>query len=147
MGTSLEPIFFACWVSIGEWEVRLEGPHQSDGMRHVHVRRKRRRKGEYSWNEDGSRHDKHKFPANEKMIGKAKEIAANKLGVPVSSLSFLSGLPKGGHIVVLHNGLTWFSKTYIFGESELIVLVFEDWLILVTPNSIEVPQEETSDHA
>ena len=147
MEMTSEPIFFACWVSTGKWEVRLDGPHQSNGKRHVHVRRKRGRKGEYSWNEDGSRHDKHRFPVNEGMIGKAKEIAANKLGVPISSLSFLTGLPRGGRIVVIHDGLPWFSETYIFGESELIVLVSEDWLILVSLNSIEEPQDEASNHA
>lgn len=141
-----EPIFFACWVSTGEWEVRLDGAHQPIGKRHVHVRRKRGRKGEYSWNEDGSRHDKHKFPANEGMIVKAKEIAANNLRVPISSLSFLNVLPRGGRIVVLNNGHPWFSETYIFGESELIVLVSEDWLILVAPNSIERSKEERSNH-
>lgn len=134
MATSTEPVFFACWVSNGEWEIRLDHPHQPDGKRHVHVRRKRGRKGEYSWNEDGSRHDKHKFPVSEGMIGKAKEITANKLRVPVGTLEFLTGIPRGGRIVVLHEGPPWFSETYIFAEFELVVLVSEDWLILVAPH-------------
>lgn len=135
-----EPIFFACWVPFGEWEVHLDTAHTPIGQSHVHVRRKRGRKGEYSWNEDGSRHDKHKFPASEGMIKKAKEIAANRLGIPVGSLQFLAGLPRGGRIVILHDGLPWVSETYIFGESELIVLVTEDWLILVAPDSdIAIP--------
>lgn len=147
MGMFSEPIFFACWVSTGEWEVRLDGPHQPNGKRHVHVRRKRGRKGEYSWNEDGARHDKHRFPVNEGMIGKAKNIAASKLGVPIDSLAFLTGLPRGGRIVIHHDGLPWFSETYIFGESELIVLVSEDWLILVAPDSNVEPREEESNNA
>ncbi len=142
-----EPIFFACWISTGLWEVRLDGPHQLNGKHHVHVRRKRGRKGEYSWNEDGSRHDKHKFPVNEGMIGQAKQIAASKLGISVASLQFLTGLPRGGRIVILHDGLPWVSETYIFGESELIVLVSEDWLILVAPDSDAAPQEEESNNA
>ena len=69
------------------------------------------------------------------MIGKAKDIAASKLRVPKVSLELLTSLPRGGRIVVLHEGLPWFSEIYIFGESELIVLVSEDWLILVAPDS------------
>lgn len=140
-----ESIFFACWVSTGEWEVRLDGPHQPNGKRHVHVRRKRGRKGEYSWNEDGSRHDKYKFPVNEGMIGKAKDIAASKLGIPIGSLELLTGLPRGGCIVILHDGLPCFSETCIFGESGLIVLVSADWLILVAPDSnVEQLEEESN---
>ena len=127
--------------------MRIDGPHQPNGKRHVHVRRKRGRKGEYSWNEDGSRHDKHKFPVNEGMIEKAKDIAASKLGVPIGSLQFLTGLPKGGRILILHDGLSGVSETYIFGESELILLVSEDWLILVAPDIDTGPQEEESNNA
>lgn len=79
------------------------------------------------------------------MIGKAKDIAASKLGVPIGSLELLTGLPRGGRIVILHDGLPCFSETCIFGESGLIVLVSEDWLILVAPDSnVEQLEEESN---
>jgi hypothetical protein len=128
-----EPVLFACWVSEGKWEIRVDHQHLPDGKRHVHIR-KRGRKGEYSWNEDGSRHDKHRFPVSESMIGKAKKIAADRLSVPIDSLKFLTGIPKGGHVVVLHEGLPSFSETYISAEFEFVVLVSEYWLIVVAPH-------------
>lgn len=144
MATTKVPAFFACWVSNGEWEIRLDGPHQPSGERHIHIRRKRGSKGEYSWNADGSRHDKHRFPISEGMIGKAKEIAAEKLRVQVDSLAFLTGQPRGGYIVVVQEGRPWFSETFIFCETELIVLVSDDWLILVAPH-LDDESQKTND--
>jgi hypothetical protein len=138
----MEPMFFACWVSQGEWEIRVDVPRQPKGQRHVHIRRRKNRKGEYSWNEDGSRHDKHRFPVSEGMIGKAKEIAARKLRVPVGSLEMLTGLPRGGHVGITHNGLLWLSEAAVFAEYDSIILVSADWLIIVSPEAIEKQFEE-----
>lgn len=130
LNMSSEPIFLAYWMREGEWEVRIDGPHIPEGQRHIHIRRKSGRKGEFAWNKDGSRHDKGKFPKSEEMIGRAKEIAARKLGVPIDSLQFLSCLPKGGHIVILQEGIPFASETYMCSEFGLTVLRTDDWLIL-----------------
>lgn len=117
----------------GEWEIRLDAQHIAGGKRHIHVRRRKKRKGEYSWNDDGTRHDKHKFPVNEDMIGQAKVIAAEKLGIPISSLEFLTGVPKNGCLDVLYEDVFLLSKFYSDADFELIVLLSDDWLIVVSP--------------
>lgn len=132
MSTVNMPIFLACWVTEGEWEVRVDGPHQANGQRHVHIRRKRGRKGEYSWNVDGSRHDEHRFPVNEGMIARAKEIAAGKLRVPVGSLQLLTNLPTWGRVRVMQGVYPFLSETYIFADRDLVILVSEEWLVIVS---------------
>ncbi|WP_319557686.1 DUF6367 family protein [Thiomicrorhabdus sp.] len=139
MNTVNMPIFLACWVAEGEWEVRVDGPHQANGQRHVHIRRKRGRKGEYSWNADGSRHDKHRFPVNEGMITRAKVIAAGKLRVPVDSLQMLTNLPTGGRVRVMHEGYPFLSETYIFADRDLVILVSEEWLVIVSADDENEP--------
>lgn len=71
-------LVFAYWVCDGEWEVRIDGPHLNPplGQRHVHIRKRKGRKGEYSWNLDGTRHDKGKFPRNEQGIEAARANAS-----------------------------------------------------------------------
>jgi hypothetical protein len=66
---------------------------------HIHIDR-RGLGGRYSWNVDGSRHDKHSFPKSEKWIERAKALAAPRLGVPVSTLQFLAGVGGGGVLAV-----------------------------------------------
>ena len=75
----------------GGWTIRVDRPHGTNkwDQKHVHVRRKKV-KGEFSWNADGSRHDKGKFPASERWINRAKELAADALGVGASSLSLVT---------------------------------------------------------
>lgn len=131
MNTVNMPIFLACWVAEGEWEVRVDGPHQANGQRHVHIRRKRGRKGEYSWNIDGSRHDEHRFPINEGMIARAKEIAAGKLRVTEESLQLLTSLTTGCRVIVMHEGYLFLSQTYTFAGCDLVILVSEQWLVIV----------------
>jgi len=77
----------------GQWIIRIDKPHgdKKYHQRHVHISRKYLA-GEYSWNVDGTRHDKHRFPASEPQINKAKELAAAELRVPVSTLQFLTGI-------------------------------------------------------
>ena len=74
----------------GDWTVRLDSPHgpKDYHKRHVHIE-KRGLAGAYSWNIDGTRHDRHRFPASEKCIEAAKDKAARVLRVPVDSLEFV----------------------------------------------------------
>jgi len=62
------------------WTIHIHGPHVAGGKRHAHIS-KPKLGGEYSWNDDGTRHDEHRFPKNEKWIKKARKIAAGHLGV------------------------------------------------------------------
>lgn len=74
----------------GLWRIRVDKP-QGDGLhhqRHVHIWRKDH-DGVYSWNEDGTRHDKAKFPNSERYLLKAKSIAAEHLKVGPESLQFV----------------------------------------------------------
>ncbi|MBE3874492.1 hypothetical protein HJ162_15240 [Vibrio parahaemolyticus] len=77
-------------------------------------------KGEYSWNDDGTRHDKHKFPNNDKGIGKARELASDALSVPVSSLEFITAI-SGGIWYKFHSDHDRFS-TYVHKHKIIVVL-------------------------
>lgn len=139
METQELSIFYACWIPRGRWEIRVDTRHQDNGHAHIHIRRRRNAKGEFSWNADGSRHDKGKFPVNEAMIGKAKEIAANELKIPISSLDFLTGVPNGGHLRVYQDhGLDAITRVYAVGES--VILVSENWFIILSPDLDENPE-------
>jgi len=94
-------LFFCFWTRTGEWEFVVHGPHTDQGREHVHVRRIRNRKGEYSWNIDGSRHDKGKFLENEKGIVRAKEIAAGHLKIEPSVLSLITSFSHPDHVHVI----------------------------------------------
>lgn len=78
------------------WTIKTHSRHgdKSYHKKHVHVS-KNGLKGEYSWNDDGTRHDEHKFPSSEKSIVKAKELAASALGVDASTLQFIAGSTGG----------------------------------------------------
>ncbi|CAJ1812115.1 hypothetical protein OPFLODJI_01673 [Aeromonas hydrophila] len=81
---------FSCWKKEGLWEYRIDNSHGGYGFRHIHIRRIKKRKGEFSWNETGTRHDKHKFPVHEDMISQAKEIASQKLNMPISAFQIIT---------------------------------------------------------
>lgn len=141
------PIFYACWMTRGQWEIRVDSRHQDRGHTHIHIRRRRNAKGEFSWNADGTRHDKHRFPVSEAMIGKAKEIAANELKIPITSLEFLTGLPKETHSRIAHDysltdsdAVHLDSRVYIESTVESVVLVSENWLIIIAPELDENPE-------
>ena len=85
-------VLFALTRHEGPWIIHIHGPHLAEGYRHVHITRNRLG-GTYSWNLDGSRHDKNDFPANEKFIKKAKRIAERHLGVAKGTLSFIAMVP------------------------------------------------------
>lgn len=76
----------------GPWTIHIHGPHTAEGQRHIRLSRKKLR-GEYSWNIDGTRHDSHRFPETEKSITAAKKIAAKCLGVDPGILRFLVAEP------------------------------------------------------
>jgi len=85
-------VLFALTLREGAWIIQIHGPHVAQGKRHVHITTKKLR-GKYSWNVDGSRHDKHRFPDSENAIKAAKRLAAKHLGIPEQQLSMLSMLP------------------------------------------------------
>ena len=92
---------FLCYMIIhdGRWSIRVD-KQLGDGrhhQRHVHVTRKGL-KGEYSWNIDGTRHDKSRFPASEEQIDKAKELASNALNIPKNILQLIT-MEDGGKFV------------------------------------------------
>src|SRR5947209_3232486 len=96
------PIPLCCLIShIGDWTIRVDSPHGRDPQSKKHVQvSKRRIKGEYAWNIDGSRHDSFRFPASEQCIKAAKDHAASALGVPISTLKLIVGIPGGMRISV-----------------------------------------------
>ncbi len=93
-------VLFALTLREGAWIIQIHGPHVAEGKRHVHITTKKVR-GTYSWNVDGSRHDKHRFPKSENAIKAAKRLAANHLGIPERQLSFLTTLPSA-EVIEIH---------------------------------------------
>lgn len=94
-------IIQALVTEIGDWTISIHPRHgkSEHNRKHVHVR-KRGVKGEYSWNDDGTRHDKHRFPKSEQAIIRAKELAAEALKISSSVLHFLVETDGGVYIDV-----------------------------------------------
>jgi len=92
-------VLFALTLREGVWSIRVDPP-TNHGKLHVHIWRKKGR-GTYSWNDDGSRHDKCRFPNSENDIKAAKRLAAKHLGIPESHLSFITML-SGVKYVEIH---------------------------------------------
>jgi hypothetical protein len=88
-------------TKVGPWRVRIDKRHGQEAhhQEHVHISRTGL-KGEYSWNKDGTRHDKHRFPASEQQIGRAKELAAAALKIPSSTLQFITAIDGGTRVSV-----------------------------------------------
>ena len=120
-------IVLAFWIRAGEWEYQIHSPHGGQGQKHIHVRRKRKRTGEYSWNLDGSRHDKGKFPAGEQGIERAKGIASERIGVTKDSLQFIDYVDRGGRFVVAINGV----EVMAYVGNGLFLFEFERGLVVV----------------
>lgn len=89
---------------IGDWTISVHPRHGSKDYdrKHVHIK-KRGLKGEYSWNEDGTRHDTHRFPGAEQCINRARDLAASALNIPVNTLQFISGIEGGVFVSVQDN--------------------------------------------
>ena len=96
---------YSTTTKVGPWRVRVDKAHGREGhhQEHVHISRIGI-KGEYSWNSDGSRHDKHKFPNSQRGIAKAKRIAAEALNVPHTSLQFVTSLTGGCRATLSETG-------------------------------------------
>jgi len=75
------------------------------------------------------------------MIIGAKEIAADKLGIPVDSLQLLTYLSTGDRVSVLYERYCFFSGGSIFAGCCLVILVSEEWLVLV-PVDEDEPVDE-----
>jgi len=121
----------------GEWDVRIHGPHISSGQRHVHLRRRRKGSGEYSWNVDGTRHDEHRFPASEKDINSARAVAADHLGVPSSVLRLITIAPAPCTVTVLSGEDDLLTLLEARVRSDAVLLQAAEWLVLV-----ELPKED-----
>jgi hypothetical protein len=121
--------------NIQGWSVRIDRPHSGPhAQKHVHVFH-RNLKGEYSWNIDGTRHDKHKFPASEQQIGRAKELGSQALNVPVSTLQFLTAV-RGGHRITIstnHKGDSQRPRmsTYVRKNEHLVLLESQTGFLVV----------------
>jgi hypothetical protein len=125
-------LLLAYWVRDGEWEVRIDGPHINPplGQRHVHIRKRRGSKGEYSWNSDGTQHDKGNFPKNEKDIEAAKRIAADRLKINANTLKFMFFAHPPIHLIVIQlEGAL--HEVICRTDRHTIVLASDDWLLLV----------------
>jgi len=125
---------------VGPWQIQIHsrhGPNVYD-QKHVHITRSGLG-GDYSWNKDGSRHDKHLFPKLEPMIKKAKSIAAKELGIPVGSLQLVTNVPGGLYVNISHiDDATGRARTlldvyirvnevcHILGEERGLVVVVSD---------------------
>lgn len=122
----------------GPWIIRVDSKHGNEPhhQRHIHITRKRLG-GEYSWNEDGTRHDKHKFPTSENSIQAAKEIAAKRLGINPAMLQFMTPISGASEISVL--GLLPHYKDEVLmailaidGNDEMLVFTYSDGVVFVS---------------
>jgi len=121
----------------GSWTIRIDSPHGNEDyhQRHVHITKKKL-SGEYSWNEDGSRHDKHKFPTFERYIKKAISLAENELNISKGTLKFIT-INSGKvfySVESIHNDSKDLFRTYIHKHKLLIILMSENSLISVILN-------------
>jgi hypothetical protein len=83
------------------WDIRIDKPRAGPTFKtHVHVKRKKGCNGAYSWNVDGTRHDKHKFPVSERHLARAKELASQALGIPVGTLQLLTFSTGGFRVTI-----------------------------------------------
>lgn len=113
----------------GDWTIRLDPRHGSKHFhrRHVHLSKKGL-KGDYSWNDDGSRHDEHRFPKNDQCIKKAKQLASDALSIPISSITFVTAF-HGGGAYKFHSGN---EKFWSYIRTDQIVCIFEYRYFVVT---------------
>ena len=120
-----QPILL-CYTSkkTGDWKITIHSRHGDKpfNRKHVHIS-KNGLKGEYSWNEDGTRHDCHKFPISEKCINAAKKHAAEALNVNLNILSFIGGI-EGGVNISLHNEMIGMPLFNSYLSKRLTIVVF-----------------------
>ena len=101
-------ICYSTTLQKGPWRITIHHPHgnESHHRKHVHIRRDGLN-GEYSWNIDGTRHDKYRFPPTEQQINAAKQLAADALGIPKHSLQLITSIGDRSRVAVstiVHSG-------------------------------------------
>ena len=124
----------------GSWSIRIDSPHGDKDYHHKHVHiSKKGLSGEYSWNEDGSRHDKHRFPNQEQCITKATKLAEEALGLSNGTLHFISMHEgKVRYLVETFNeDSTEIFRTYIHKDKVVIIMMSSKGLV-----SIIVPMHQ-----
>ena len=114
------------------WNIRIDSPHGPNkfNKQHIHLTKKGF-KGEYSWNIDGTRHDKNNFPTNEKFIESAKQIASERLGINKNRLQFITYINSKEKCTLKENDKTILSRYYVkkdfivcfFGTDEGIIII------------------------
>jgi hypothetical protein len=119
------------WMQDGEWEVRIDSPHVPSDKRHVHIRRIRKRKGEYSWNEDGTRRHENKFPASEKDINRARAIAAERLRVDPGILRLVTSAPAPCATVVISEDDNLVALLELRVQTSVVVLGTDEWMAII----------------
>jgi len=118
----------------GSWTIRIDSPHGDKEYHHKHVHiLKKCLNGEYSWNEDGSRHDEHKFPNQEKCIQKAKKLAEKALCLPRGTLQFIT--MHEGRVRFIVETLNEYEKdmfrTYVHKNKIIIIMMSPKGLISI----------------
>lgn len=122
----MDQLFLFCSTKeIKGWTVSVHARHgcAEHAKKHVHVTR-RGLSGSYSWNVDGTRHDAHAFPATEQSINRAKELAADALKIPQSSLQFLVQVEGGSTVSIAGSGDSYGPKIrgYVRKKDHLLLL-------------------------
>lgn len=123
-------------IQDGDWTIIIHPRHGSKDYdkKHVHIS-KRLMKGEYSWNIDGTRHDRHKFPKSEQCINRAKALAANALKISPKNLQYLSNFD-GGVFVHIQDNLNTVHRqrifsSYVHKEKYIVILGSNNGLVVV----------------
>jgi hypothetical protein len=134
----VEPLFLCFWTRTGEWEFVVHGANTSTKtQRHVHVRRIRKRKGEYSWNIDGTRHDKREFPESEGDIKRAKEIAGARLKMDPNIFTFVTAFGPDDHVHVISPEPRFAIYSLLRPLRTGMLLTSDDWAIIMS-----VPEDD-----
>lgn len=106
----LIPVNESIWQGseVNGWSYRIDPERpQMRQQRHVHVAKTKNinaKTNQFSWNKDGSRHDKLTFSKSEKGIETAKQIAGIALGIP--SAVFESAVEVTSRLIFLCEAVT-----------------------------------------
>ena len=134
----MNQLFFCFWTKTGEWEFAVHAANTSTKtQRHIHVRRIRGRKGEYSWNIDGTRHDEHAFPTNERDIKRAKEIAGARLKVDPSIFTFVAAFGPDERVYIDWPEPLWPLYPALRSGAGSMLLISDEWTIVMS-----VPEDD-----
>lgn len=104
----LEPIVESQWRPAAKkgWTLRVDPEMpQMNQQRHVHITKTKyinAKNKQFSWNQDGTRHDKHAFSHSDNCLNTAKKIAQAALGVD-STAVFESNTPANKLLFLCEN--------------------------------------------